>query len=154
MATIRKMGKKWQAVIRIKKRQLSKSFEKKSDAVKWSAKVEYEIEQGVFNNSDRLNSLKVSELLWLYYEKTKHQTKWSERLKYEILNLCKFPITKLFMGELTTLRVAETLKLIPLILNGIVNIQKERISYIVPIILASSLCKKKLKNLLLPITTA
>ena len=107
MATIRKMGKKWQAVIRIKKRQLSKSFEKKSDAVKWSAKVEYEIEQGVFNNSDRLNSLKVSELLWLYYEKTKHQTKWSERLKYEILNLCKFPITKLFMSELTTLRVAE-----------------------------------------------
>ena len=107
MATIRKMGKKWQAVIRIKKRQLSKSFEKKSDAVKWSAKVEYEIEQGVFNNSDRLNSLKVSELLWLYYEKTKHQTKWSERLQYEILNLCKFSITKLFMSELTTLRVAE-----------------------------------------------
>ena len=60
MATIRKMGKKWQAVIRIKKRQLSKSFEKKSDAVKWSAKVEYEIEQGVFNNSDRLNSSIVS----------------------------------------------------------------------------------------------
>ena len=53
MATICKMGKKWQAVIRIKKRQLSKSFEKKSDAVKWPAKVEYEIEQGVFNNSDR-----------------------------------------------------------------------------------------------------
>jgi len=86
MATIRKNGKNWQAIIRKKRRQLSKSFEKKSDAVKWSAKVEYEIEQGVFNNSDRLNSLKVSELIWLYYEKTKHQTKWSERLEYEILN--------------------------------------------------------------------
>ena len=44
MATIRKMGKNWQAIIRKKRRQLSKSFEKKSDAVKWSAKVEYEIE--------------------------------------------------------------------------------------------------------------
>ena len=31
MDIIRKMGKKWQAVIRIKKRQLSKSFEKKHD---------------------------------------------------------------------------------------------------------------------------
>jgi len=154
MATIRKNGKNWQAIIRKKIRQLSKSFEKKSDAVKWSAKVEYEIEQGVFNNSDRLNSLKVSELLWLYYEKTKHQTKWSERLKYEILNLCKFPITKLFMGELTTLRVAETLKLIPLILNGTVNIQKVKTSYIVQTISVSSLCKKKPKSSLLPITTA
>ena len=67
MATIRKNGKSWQAIIRKKRRQLSKSFEKKSDAIKWSAKVEYEIEQRVFNNSDRLNSLKVSELLWLYY---------------------------------------------------------------------------------------
>ena len=66
MATIRKMGKKWQAIIRKKRRQLSKSFEKKSDAVKWS-----------------------------------------ERLQYEILNLCKFPINKLFMSELMTLRVAE-----------------------------------------------
>ena len=107
MATIRKNGKNWQAIIRKKRRKLSRSFKKKSDASKWASKVEYEIEQGVFNDADRLNSIKVSELLWLYYEKTKHQTKWSKRLKYEISNLCRFSITKLFMNELTTLRVAE-----------------------------------------------
>ncbi len=44
MATIRKIRRRWQAIVRRKKIQVSKTFWKKSDARKWADKIEAQIE--------------------------------------------------------------------------------------------------------------
>ena len=47
MATIRKVRRRWQAIIRRKKVHISKTFWKKSDARFWADKTEAQIEVGV-----------------------------------------------------------------------------------------------------------
>ena len=46
MATIRKVRRRWQAIIRRKKVHISKTFWKKSDARFWADKTEAQIEVG------------------------------------------------------------------------------------------------------------
>ena len=48
MATIRKLRRKWQALVRMKNISVAKSFWKKSDASKWAYKVEAQIETGSY----------------------------------------------------------------------------------------------------------
>ena len=43
MATIRKIRRRWQAIVRRKKIHVSKTFLKKSDARKWADKIEVQI---------------------------------------------------------------------------------------------------------------
>ena len=43
MATIRKIRRKWQSIVRRKKIHVSKTFLKKSDARKWADKIEAQI---------------------------------------------------------------------------------------------------------------
>ena len=43
MATIRKIRRKWQAIVRRKKIHVSKTFLKKGDARKWADKIEAQI---------------------------------------------------------------------------------------------------------------
>ena len=47
MATIRKLRKRWQAIVRRKRIHVSKTFWKKSDARLWSDKTEAQIEVGL-----------------------------------------------------------------------------------------------------------
>ena len=62
MATIRKLRKRWQAIVRRKRIHVSKTFWKKSDARLWSDKTEAQIEVGSFlevQRADKLNEIKV-----------------------------------------------------------------------------------------------
>ena len=55
MASIRKKGRNWQAIIRINKRNIYRTFEKKSDASNWGAETETAIRQGLYVDNSRLN---------------------------------------------------------------------------------------------------
>lgn len=62
MATIRKLRKRWQAIVRRKRIHVSKTFWKKSDARLWSDKTEAQIEVGSFlevQKANKLNEIKV-----------------------------------------------------------------------------------------------
>ena len=71
MAHLRKHFGKWQAVIQKKKIRVAKSFTNKSDARKWSHKVEALIETGSYFGvveTEKLNEIKVNELLDVYFD--------------------------------------------------------------------------------------
>ena len=55
MATIRKVRRRWQAIIRRKKVHISKTFWKKSDARFWADKTEAQIEVGSLFKIIKLN---------------------------------------------------------------------------------------------------
>jgi|TARA_R100000426_G_C4820550_1_gene110304 integrase len=104
VATIRKHGRKWQSIIRKKKIVVRKSFWKKSDARLWSDKTEAQIEVGSFlevQRADKLNEIKVYELLDIFFDKFRRKTKHKDRLKYEIEHLKRYPFSKLFLSQLT-----------------------------------------------------
>ena len=107
MANIRKMRGKWQAQVRINRRQISKVFEKKSDATNWGQATETAIRENTYMDNSMLNTIRLSELLWLFFEKDKHKTKYKERFRSEIENILRFPITTLFLTELTPKILAE-----------------------------------------------
>ena len=70
MATIRKHGKKWQALIRKKNICVTKSFWKKSDTTAWAYKTEAQIETGTFlkiKSAERLNEITLKELLDIFF---------------------------------------------------------------------------------------
>ncbi len=107
MASIRKKGRNWQAIIRINKRNIYRTFEKKSDASKWASEIETSIRQGLYVDNSRLNTIRLKELVWLFYEKTKRNAKHPKRFKSEVVNLLRFPICDLFLTELTVQVLAE-----------------------------------------------
>ena len=78
MAQIRKHGKKWQAVVRRKKITAYRSFWKKSDCTKWAYQTEAQIEAGSYltvKKQERLNEIRLSELLDIFFDKTKSKSK-------------------------------------------------------------------------------
>ena len=80
MAHIRKHYKKWQAVVRRRGIRVEKSFLRKGDATKWAYKVEaqIQIETGSYltiKKQERLNEIKLSELLDIFFDKTKRKSR-------------------------------------------------------------------------------
>ena len=107
MANVRKRRGKWQAQVRINRRQISKVFKKKSDASKWAHSTETAIRANTYVDNSMLNTIRLSELIWVFYEKDKHKTKHKERFRSEVEFMLKFPITSLFLTELTPKVLAE-----------------------------------------------
>ena len=71
VTSIQKIRKKWRAIIRKKKITVVKTFWKKSDARKWSDKIEAQIEVGSYlevKNSDRLNGIKVYYVYHIFHK--------------------------------------------------------------------------------------
>ena len=93
MAHIRKHRRKWQARVRKKSFNVSKSFWKKSDTSKWALKVEAHIETGTYKRiveAERIADIRICEILNIYYEKhlkTRSQDLLKE--KYLIDLVCK-----------------------------------------------------------------
>ena len=101
MAYLTKHGKKWQARVRKKNISITKSFWKKSDASKWAYKIEAQIETGSYltiKKAERLNEIKLKELLDIFYDKTKAKAKHPKNLEYDINNLKRFPIADLYLN--------------------------------------------------------
>ena len=110
MAYIRKFKRKWQALVRRKKIHVTKSFWKKGDATKWAYKVEAQIETGSYltiKKQERLNEIKLGELLDIFFDKTKRKSRNPVRFEYEINHLKRFPIADLYLSQLDTKMLAE-----------------------------------------------
>ena len=110
MAYIRKFKRKWQALVRRKKIHVTKSFWKKGDATRWAYQVEAQIETGSYltiKKQERLNEIKLSELLDIFFNKTKSKSRNPVRFEYEINHLKRFPIANLYLSQLDTMILAE-----------------------------------------------
>ena len=110
MAHIRKHLRKWQAIVRRGKIVVAKSFWKKSEASKWAYKIEFQIETGSYltlKKQERLNEIKLSELLDIFFDKTKRKSRNPVRFEYEINHLKRFPIANLYLSQLDTKMLAE-----------------------------------------------
>ena len=60
---IRKMRKKWQCIVRCRGHMITQSFESKSDARSWGEKTSSELRNGSYQNSDKLISMTLKDLL-------------------------------------------------------------------------------------------
>ena len=90
MATIRKLRRKWQAIVRRGKIVVAKSFWKKSEASQWAYKIEAQIETGSYltiKKQERLNEIKLGELLDIFFDKTKRKSRNPVRFEYEVNHL-------------------------------------------------------------------
>ena len=81
---IRKHRKKWQCIVRCKGHVVIQSFESKSDARSWGEKTSSELRNGSYQNSDKLISMTLKDLLQLYLEKAMHKSKRPKILKFEV----------------------------------------------------------------------
>ena len=104
MAYLTKHRKKWQARVRKKNFNVSKSFWKKSDASKWALKVEAHIETGSYNRvveAERIADIRICEILNIYYEKhLKKKSKHPGDEKYLIDLVCKL-LGNAYLTDLT-----------------------------------------------------
>ena len=66
---IRKHRKKWQCIVRCRGHVVIQSFESKSDARSWGEKTSSELRNGSYQNSDKLISMTLKDLLQLYLGK-------------------------------------------------------------------------------------
>jgi integrase len=110
MAHIRKLRRKWQVQVRKQKIKVTKSFWKKSDASKWALKTEAQIETGSYlkiKKAERLNEIKLSELLNIFYDKKKANARHPKRLKYEVEHIKRLPIANLYLSQLSSSVLAE-----------------------------------------------
>ena len=110
MAHIRKHYGKWQAVVRRNKLRAQRSFNKKIDASKWALKTEAQIETGSYlkiKKAERLNEIKLSELLNIFYDKKKANARHPKRLKYEVEHIKRLPIANLYLSQLNSSVLAE-----------------------------------------------
>ena len=82
----------------------------KSEASKWAYKVEAQIETGQYltvKKQERLNEIRVCELLDIFYDKTKAKSKHPRRFEYEVNHLKRFEIANLYLSQLDTKVLAE-----------------------------------------------
>ena len=110
MATFKKHFGKWQARVRKKNISVAKSFLRKGDATKWAYKVEAQIETGTYltiKKQERLNEIKLGELLDIFFDKTKRKSRNPVRFEYEVNYLKRFPIANLYLSQLDTKILAE-----------------------------------------------
>jgi len=110
MAYIRKHYGSWQAIVRKNKIRVIKTFKKKSDASKWAYKTEAQIEVGSYfdvQKTQKLNEIKLHELLDIFFDKTKLKSKHPKRFGYEIEHMKRYPISKLYLSQITPKILAE-----------------------------------------------
>ncbi|WP_440678103.1 tyrosine-type recombinase/integrase [Candidatus Pelagibacter sp. HIMB1611] len=101
MATIIKRNNKWQ--VRIRKNnsnQISKTFLKKSIALKWAREIENKIEKNFFEDLSQANSITLGKMLKEYLANvTKNKKSWKSE-GYKINKLCKHEISKVSLAKL------------------------------------------------------
>jgi integrase len=110
MAHIRKHYGKWQAIVKRKNIRTQKSFLRKLDASKWAYKIEAQIETGSYltlKKAERLNEIKLGELLDIFFDKTKRKSRNPVRFEYEVNYLKRFPIANLYLSQLDAKILAE-----------------------------------------------
>ena len=104
---IRKHGKKWQCLVRVKGVAVTQSFVSKSDARLWGQKTEVDIINGVYLKNLKLVEMRLKDLLHLYLEKAMHKSKRPQILKYDIEMLRRSPLARYSLVQLSPVKISE-----------------------------------------------
>lgn len=108
MAGFRLRNKKWQA--RIQRHgypDIAKSFDNKSDAIKWATKIEAEMDRGSYINTALAERTTFAELILRYLKEVTPKTKSAKEDGFRLRALARKPIAKYSMVALTPSRIAE-----------------------------------------------
>ena len=92
--------------MRCKGHVVIQSFESKSDARSWGEKTSSELRNGSYQNSDKLISMSLKDLLQLYLEKAMHKSKRPQILKYDVEMLRRFPMARTSLAALSAVKLA------------------------------------------------
>ena len=137
MAVIRKMGKKWQVIIRRKDHpQLSKCFISKEAAREWARDTEVNIERGLYANLKAAMGMSLRTLLESYREHITPNKRGAEEESYKIGKLIKHELTKVSIARLTVLKIKNFQKELsltckPSTINKYVSLIKMALEYAV-----------------------
>jgi integrase len=104
---IRKHGKKWQCLVRVKGVSVTQSFVSKSDARLWGQKTEVDISNGVYLKNLKLVEMRLKDLLHLYLEKAMHKSKRPKILKYDVEMLRRTPLARYSLMQLSPVKICE-----------------------------------------------
>ncbi len=108
MAGFRLRNNKWQARIqRDGYPDLAKSFDNKSDAIRWATKVEAEMDRGSYINTALAERTTFAELILRYLQEVTPKTKSAREDGFRLRALARKPIAKYSMVALTPSRIAE-----------------------------------------------
>jgi integrase len=108
MAGFRLRNNKWQARIqRDGYPNLAKSFDNKSDAIRWATKVEAEMDRGSYINTALAERTTFAELILRYLQEVTPKTKSAREDGFRLRALARKPIAKYSMVALTPTRIAE-----------------------------------------------
>ena len=103
---IRKHRNKWQCIVRYKGNAVIQSFGAKSESRKWGEKTITDLRNGTYQNNDKLISMRLKDLLQLYYDKAALTSKRAKILKYEVDLIRRFPIARLSLAALSAVKIA------------------------------------------------
>jgi integrase len=108
MAGFRLRNNKWQA--RIQRHgypDIAKSFDNKSDAIKWATKIEAEMDRGSYINTALAERTTFAELILRYLKEVTPKTKSAKEDGFRLRALARKPLAKYSMVSLTPSRIAE-----------------------------------------------
>lgn len=108
MAALRNRSGKWEARIRRKGQPtLSKSFQSKQDAERWSRGVEAQIDRGTYCNTVLAERLLFKEIIERYIQEVTLTTRSMKEDSYRLNAMARHWIGNLTMLQLTPIKVAE-----------------------------------------------
>ena len=104
---LRKRNNKWQCLINCKGYRIAKTFIKKQEAQKWALKTKTQLESNSFQDTSCLATMKLKDLLKLYYDKYKTKVRRPKYFQYEINLLCRQNIGNITLIKLNNRHIAE-----------------------------------------------
>ena len=104
---LRKRNNKWQCLINYKGYRIAKTFIKKQEAQKWALKTKTQLESNSFQDTSCLATMKLKDLLILYYDKYKTKVRRPKYFQYEINLLCRQNIGNITLIKLNSRHIAE-----------------------------------------------
>ena len=108
MAALRNKRGKWEARIRRKGQPtLSKSFQSKQDAERWSRGVEAQIDRGTYCNTVLAERILFKEIITRYIHDVTQTTRSMKEDSYRLNAMARHWIGHLTMLQLTPIKVAE-----------------------------------------------
>lgn len=103
---LRKRGNLWRIDVRYKGSRISKSFTKKGLATNWANKTLAQLEAGTYQDTDKLYSIRLKDLLQLYYDHVKEGSRRLKNFTYEIDVLRKGVLARTPLAQLTSVKLA------------------------------------------------
>ena len=103
---IRKRGKLWRVDVRYKGSRISKSFTMRGNATQWANKTLSKLETGTYQDTDRLFSIRLKDLLQLHYDHVKSNSRRLKNFTYDIESIRNSSIGRVSLAQLTPVKIA------------------------------------------------